>query len=145
MTEAISRMKRDLTGLEDSENNSSEEQVMLHGTYLRDILLKSFKPEQRTTEEGVNEEAIRGYEDVAIDAKAESEPSLALGGLFKEDARILSWARRYSEVHPVVIEGDPVLEGLNSTQVRAVAMMVNNRMCLVQGVGVIVLAQRSYD
>jgi hypothetical protein len=58
------------------------------------------------------------------------------GGAFKEDMRIQSWARRYSEVNPVRVEGDPVLSGLNATQTRAVAMMVGERISLVQGVSI---------
>lgn len=56
------------------------------------------------------------------------------GGAFKDDMRIHSWARRYAEIDPVRVEGDPVLAGLNATQTRAVAMMVGERISLVQGV-----------
>jgi hypothetical protein len=48
--------------------------------------------------------------------------------------RIRSWARRYSDLNPVRVEGDPVLSGLNATQTRAIAMMVGERISLVQGV-----------
>jgi hypothetical protein len=57
------------------------------------------------------------------------------GGAFKDDMRIQSWARRYAEVRPVRAEGDSPLSGLNETQVRAVAMMIGERISLVQGVG----------
>ncbi|KZV83833.1 hypothetical protein EXIGLDRAFT_727916 [Exidia glandulosa HHB12029] len=48
------------------------------------------------------------------------------------DQRIQSWARRYSHPEPIVIPGDPVLK-LNSTQVRAIALMLASRVSLVQG------------
>ena len=48
--------------------------------------------------------------------------------------RIMSWARRYSKEKPIIIEGDPDLGALNSSQLRAVAMMVGERISLIQGV-----------
>ncbi|KAH9052013.1 hypothetical protein EDB83DRAFT_1204435 [Lactarius deliciosus] len=55
------------------------------------------------------------------------------GGIFKDDMRIQSWAKRYSRVNPIRAEGDPELHGLNATQVRAVAMMVGERFSLIHG------------
>ncbi|CAD6887657.1 unnamed protein product [Tilletia laevis] len=52
---------------------------------------------------------------------------------FDADCRIHSWARRYDRDDPIVIDGDPDLGGLNESQVRAVAMMLRNRVSLVQG------------
>ncbi|KAE8259440.1 hypothetical protein A4X13_0g1013 [Tilletia indica] len=52
---------------------------------------------------------------------------------FDADCRIHSWASRYDRDHPLVIDGDPDLDGLNASQVRAVAMMLRNRVSLVQG------------
>ncbi|KAE8231934.1 hypothetical protein CF326_g3040 [Tilletia indica] len=52
---------------------------------------------------------------------------------FDADCRIHSWARRHDRDHPLVIDGDPDLDGMNASQVRAVAMMLRNRVSLVQG------------
>jgi len=92
---------------------SADREIMLQGTHLRDILLHSFKDStsERTT-----------------------MPSNGFG-IFQDDMRIHSWARRYSRPNPLVVEGDPVLTNLNSTQIQAMAMMVGDRMSLVQGVG----------
>ncbi|WFD27604.1 hypothetical protein MNAN1_002604 [Malassezia nana] len=53
-------------------------------------------------------------------------------GLFAQDQRIHSWCERYARVRPLRIEGDPEL-GLNESQLRAVAMMLRERVSLVQG------------
>ncbi|KAK0554635.1 hypothetical protein OC845_000667 [Tilletia horrida] len=52
---------------------------------------------------------------------------------FDSDCRIRSWAKRYDRDDPIVMDGDPDLGGLNTSQVRAVAMMLRNRVSLVQG------------
>lgn len=53
-------------------------------------------------------------------------------GLFAEDQRIHSWCERYARARPLRVEGDPEL-GLNQSQLRAVAMMLRERVSLVQG------------
>ena len=54
-------------------------------------------------------------------------------GAFKDDMRIQSWARRYVEIDPVVIKGNPDLSHLNRMQIRALAMMIGQRIRLIQG------------
>ena len=54
------------------------------------------------------------------------------GGLFVNDMRIRSWYERYAREDPIVLDGDPDL-GLNASQLRAVAMMLRERVSLVQG------------
>jgi hypothetical protein len=55
-------------------------------------------------------------------------------GLFEHDMRIRSWVqRRLQPAGTLRVEGDPDL-GLNESQERAVAMMLGNRLSLVQGV-----------
>ncbi|KIY63188.1 P-loop containing nucleoside triphosphate hydrolase protein [Cylindrobasidium torrendii FP15055 ss-10] len=54
-------------------------------------------------------------------------------GIFKDDMRIMSWARRYSRADPLVMPGDPTLDTLNSTQRCAVALMLKERFSLIQG------------
>jgi hypothetical protein len=70
----------------------------------------------------------------ALEHRGRMASGLSDMGAFKDDVRIQSWARRYAEINPVVVEGDPVLKGLNSTQRRAMALMIGQRVSLVQGV-----------
>lgn len=55
-------------------------------------------------------------------------------GAFRNDTRIHSWAQRYSRSDPLVIQGDPIIKNMNTSQVRAMAMMIGQRLSLVQGV-----------
>lgn len=52
--------------------------------------------------------------------------------IFAADARIKSWYERYSRSDPIVVEGDPDLS-LNASQLKAVALMLSNRLSLIQG------------
>ncbi|EIN05865.1 P-loop containing nucleoside triphosphate hydrolase protein [Punctularia strigosozonata HHB-11173 SS5] len=143
------------------EGTSRRRETILQGTYLRDILLRSFSPAP-----GVHHDPqpLQDPDDVAypphghlrvddvpiaaelgtevVDENALNHPShtavshaqsaMQLRGAFVEDQLIQSWARRYMRPNPVRIEGDPVLP-LNESQTRAVAMMVGERVSLVQG------------
>ncbi|PSS22633.1 hypothetical protein PHLCEN_2v3060 [Hermanssonia centrifuga] len=115
----------------DASDVSSDRQVILQGTHLRDILLRSFAPEDEDVEVE-HEWSDSGFQAESRGATP-SPPPLALDGLFKNDARIQSWAKRYSRSSPVIVEGDPVMGAMNDTQIRAVAMMLDNRFTLVQG------------
>lgn len=129
MEEAIRQLHYDPSMQEAAEANTLDREVKLQGTYLRDLLLRSFPsiPNDLATDETYL------AEDEATGVNSVEQP-IDLEGLFKDDSRIVSWATRYSQPHPVVVEGDPTLENLNPTQVRAAAMMLNNRFSLVQGV-----------
>lgn len=129
MEEAIRRLHYNPSTQEARGASTVDHEVMLQGTYLRDILLHSF-PSSVQNSESEESPADEAEHDISTSKSA----SMDLQGLFKHDARISSWAARYSQPDPVVVEGDPVLEGLNPTQIRAVAMMVNHSFCLVQGV-----------
>ena len=59
--------------------------------------------------------------------------TISCPGVFAEDDTIQSWARRYREIDPVVYEGDPVLPNLNTSQIRAMAVMIGERLSLIQG------------
>ncbi|KAI0087655.1 P-loop containing nucleoside triphosphate hydrolase protein [Irpex rosettiformis] len=115
----------DQYGNEERPDGRSDRELIIHGTYLRDVLLRGFEDRQVILDENIEDEEASTVE--------EEVSRIDFSGLFQEDSRIVSWARRYSERNPVEVEGDPVLSGLNATQIRAVAMMVNNRVCLVQG------------
>ena len=152
MREAITQLNYNPASFETrGEDAPADRELILQGTYLRDILLRSFVPSAHVDEHSQDDYMLGDYnEDLPLDppypttdSKSEQQdrgsdapaaPPLPLDGLFRKDARIQSWARRYSSVNPVVIEGDPVLANLNPTQVRAVAMMLDNRFTLVQGV-----------
>lgn len=93
-------------------------ETVLQGTYLRDVLLSSFAPPGS--------------------AEPKAQEHVARSGVFAADQLVHSWARRYRlPGEPVVVEGDPDLGGLNATQRRAVALMLNERVSLVQGVGIL--------
>jgi hypothetical protein len=96
-------------------------EAILQGTGLRDVLLKAFIPEDQDTPKMVAEPNAH--------LSAAREP-----GFFFENQMIHSWAKRYQSSDPVVIDGDPVLE-LNTPQIQAIANMIGQRICLIQGVG----------
>lgn len=134
MREAISRFNQDPRVLEDPHLISPpDNQFVLHGTHLRDVLLRSFSSDRPSLHVPLQppdevEYVPRGR------LEHDSREVREHGGAFKEDMHIQSWARRYSQVNPIAIDGDPVLEGLNATQIRAIAMMIGERISLVQGV-----------
>jgi hypothetical protein len=112
--------------------NVSDHQIILQGTHLRDVLLRSFS---QTTPSLHN--PLQRPDDIDYPREALEHGSRMNGdssGAFRDDMQIMSWARRYREIEPVKVEGDPVMADLNSTQIRAVAMMIGERASLVQGV-----------
>lgn len=131
MRTAISHLHRDPQQQEEA-ISAPDRQLILQGTHLRDVLLRTFQPSaephahiplqppEAYLPHEILEHAVQTMDDNA--------------GLFKNDMWIQSWAKRYSQVNPLVIEGDPVLKGLNSTQIRALAMMIGQRVSLIQGV-----------
>ncbi|THU97878.1 P-loop containing nucleoside triphosphate hydrolase protein [Dendrothele bispora CBS 962.96] len=129
-------------------------QYILRGTHLRDVLLRSFQ----TSDHPHVHRPLQDPDDLAyVDSsvldhgsrktlevpESESEIKEEGGrgekkkkntwGAFQDDMLIHSWARRYSSPNPVVVEGDPHLEGMNDSQRRAMAMMIRERISLVQG------------
>lgn len=133
-----------------------EREYILMGTHLRDVLLQSSQP----SESPHAHRALQDAEDpnyverdvlehdyhpdhlsLPTGGFQEQPPSLGDNhGAFHDDMLISSWANRYSHPNPVVIEGDPQFEELsrmNETQKRAMAMMIGERISLVQGVGLL--------
>ena len=102
---------------------SGASQIILEGSELRDVILRSFMP-------GANSES-KGREDAGA---VPADSKFAFDGAFKDDQRIMSWARRYSQPNPIVLDGDPSLDGLNVSQKKAMAMMIGQRFSLIQGV-----------
>lgn len=139
MRTAIGRLSCDVQSQESSpEADASDREYILQGTHLRDVLLRSFRPAPATAAasddvEGLNDRLLPSPSEPATDHDLKTVQA-SPDGIFAADMRIQSWARRYSRKEPLVVEGDPVLSDLNSTQIRAVAMMLENRFTLVQGV-----------
>ncbi|KAK0431659.1 P-loop containing nucleoside triphosphate hydrolase protein [Armillaria borealis] len=106
MREAINHLHRDVRSQEAVMATDREE--TLNGTHLRDVIL-------------------RGKDQGDMNENVETS------GVFRDNQLIYSWAKRYMRPNPVVVEGDPVIDGLNATQVRAMAQMIAERFSLVQG------------
>ncbi|KIK92239.1 hypothetical protein PAXRUDRAFT_830143 [Paxillus rubicundulus Ve08.2h10] len=130
MRTAISHLNHDPEALE--ADQGPDRQYIMQGTHLRDVLLQSFSPTSASLHQPL--QAPDEVQYVSRDTlEHHSRDGRNHGGAFKNDMRIQSWARRYAQKVPVKIDGDPVLDDLNSTQIRAVAMMVGERISLVQG------------
>ncbi|KAH7882136.1 P-loop containing nucleoside triphosphate hydrolase protein [Phlebopus sp. FC_14] len=113
-------------------DSAPDRQYIMQGTHLRDVLLRSFSPASTSLHE-----PLQAPDDVAYVSherlEHQSREERDHGGAFKDDMRIQSWARRHARRDPIQMDGDPVLEGLNPTQIRAVAMMIGEKISLVQG------------
>lgn len=134
MCEAVKSFNLD-PAEQEMESAFTDHQVVLQGTYLRDILLRSFSPSLAQSHDHVplqaaDEVAYPGPATLEHGARTQGEHS----GAFSGDMLVRSWAKRYSQLPPVQVEGDPVLDGLNASQVRAIAMMIGERFSLIQGV-----------
>ncbi|KAH0825645.1 hypothetical protein J3R83DRAFT_12675, partial [Lanmaoa asiatica] len=130
MRAAILHFNHDPAVLESAQ--TPDRQFVLQGTHLRDVLLRSFSPTSTSLHQPLqapDEVQYVSHETLEHQSRDEREH----GGAFKDDMRIQSWARRYARKDPIKLDGDPVLNGLNATQIRAVAMMIGERISLVQG------------
>ncbi|KAF9265736.1 P-loop containing nucleoside triphosphate hydrolase protein [Marasmius fiardii PR-910] len=153
MKEAVCAFNQDVTVQEATQPTSEgyDRQFILHGTHLRDVLLRSFVPsdhphshrplqspddrdyvDQCVIDHGYKHGLLDSQEDVEGESKA-NLPESNSSGVFQDNMLIHSWAARYSKPNPVVVEGDPLLDGLNESQKRAMAMMIGERISLVQG------------
>jgi hypothetical protein len=133
MCHAVTQLHQDPRILEE-DNSNPEGELILLGTHMRDVILHSFSPSDGVYEpkpfQAADDPSYAAHE--TLDHPVQIGPEN--GGIFRDDMRIQSWARRYSRVNPVRVEGDPELHGLNATQIRAVAMMVGERITLIHGV-----------
>ncbi|KAH9960270.1 AAA domain-containing protein [Russula dissimulans] len=132
MCHAVTQLHQDPRALEKDTSNPESELVLL-GTHIRDVILRSFSPT-----DGVYEpQPFQAADDASYAAHDTLDHPAEIGaehwGIFKDDMRIQSWARRHLRVNPVRVEGDPELYGLNATQIRAIAMMVGQRITLIHG------------
>ncbi|KAF9460474.1 P-loop containing nucleoside triphosphate hydrolase protein [Collybia nuda] len=132
MRTAISHFHRD-PQLQEEAISAPDRQLILQGTHLRDVILRTFqppnKPRAHTPLQSPSERTNLPQENLEHTTQTVDDNL----GIFKNDMRIQSWAKRYSRPYPLAMEGDPILEGLNSTQIRALALMIGQRISLVQG------------
>jgi regulator of nonsense transcripts 1 len=140
MRKAITALHHDLDHIERIPRSKDQEHILL-GTGLKDVLLRSGDPSRRShSREQSNEfHALQDSDDISYPKDVLSHDvrefsSKEFEGVFKDDMRIHSWAERYSLDDPLVVEGDPELGRLNESQVKAMAMMIGKRISLVQGV-----------
>ncbi|KAG6370711.1 P-loop containing nucleoside triphosphate hydrolase protein [Boletus reticuloceps] len=130
MRSAISHFNHDPVVLDAS--RSPDRQFVIQGTHLRHVLLRSFSPASTSLHQ-----PLQAPDEVEYVSRGtlehQSRDGHEHGGAFKDDMRIQSWARRYAHSDPIRMDGDPVLDGLNETQIQAVATMIGERISLVQG------------
>lgn len=112
MRAALDNMHYDPAHLADQSN--AEQEMMLLGTHLRPLLLQSFLS--------------------SPSPPGDSATPTGRSILSDDDQRLHSWAQRYQRTNPIVMDGDPVVDDLNASQIGAIASMLGNRLSLVQGV-----------
>ncbi|KIL60706.1 hypothetical protein M378DRAFT_193589 [Amanita muscaria Koide BX008] len=124
MRAAVTRLNHDV-GTQEPKIVADDQEMILHGTCLRDVLLRAFTPDLPRP--------LQAPDDVDYPSHQKLDHGEITSGAFKEDMRIQSWARRYAETDPIAIDGDPDLTGLNCIQIKALAMMIGQRISLIQG------------
>ncbi|KXN83989.1 hypothetical protein AN958_00636, partial [Leucoagaricus sp. SymC.cos] len=137
MRKAISALHYDLDALERIPCSNDQENILL-GTGLKDILLQSGDPSRTLAHDHHEIHGLQASEDISYPKEALSHGVQGSSvkdfeGVFKDDMRIQSWAERYSRDDPLVVEGDPDLSHLNKSQIKAMATMIGKRISLVQG------------
>lgn len=124
--------------------NPLPEQMKLLGTHLRDKILRAFqRPYRPRNPDGspksspeLTAQALPTQPtDVdAVPVPSEPEVNMRAETILSSNQMIKSWTDRYRVTsEPLRIEGDPEI-GLNPSQMRAIAMMLSERLSLVQGV-----------
>jgi len=100
--------------------STSTEETVLTGTRLRDVILQSWSPNH----------LHRSLDTLGPDAKStlSHEPS----GIFAKHPQIQDWVARHVMSPPARLPSDPYLD-LNDSQLRAIAVMLRERVSLVQG------------
>ena len=137
MRTAISHLQLDPEEIEQTSAGSSS-QYMLQGTKLRDVILRTYDPEKSSPWQ--DHAQLQDPDDVTypshdvLEHEARGKTNFADLGAFRNDQRIMSWAKRYSKDNPIVMDGDPPIV-LNNSQRRAIATMIGQRISLIQGVG----------
>ena len=121
---------------------SKVEQTILNGTTLRDKFLRAFQ-EDFVPFDPSSSSSTPALRPTDIDATTLPSSHLDQGaaGILERNQLIQSWTRRH-RARVLRMEGDPEL-GLNQSQTRAIAMMLSERLSLVQGVSGSVLGEES--
>ena len=136
MRTAVSHLHHDPHEIEQTIAGSSS-QYILQGTKLRDVILRTFDPGNSPWQDHAHRQVP---DDVTYPShdfsehEARRKPNFANLGAFRNDQRIMSWAKRYSKDYPIVMDGDPPID-LNHSQRKAIATMIGERISLIQGVG----------
>jgi hypothetical protein len=115
-------------------------QTILNGTATRDLILRAFQTDYQPLESSADlastplpESATMRPTDVDSTPLPTSTAALAPPrGILARDQLIQSWAARYRRPKALQIEGDPTIS-LNPSQLRAMAMILSERISLVQG------------
>lgn len=102
------------------------EHIPLRGSFLSTCILQSFHS-------GIWPDPILPASETKGEFLGINATPVTQGPL-GSDMRIQSWATRYDQSDPLVVEGDPHLDRLGPSQLRAIAVMLKNRVSLVQGV-----------
>jgi len=116
-------------------------QTILSGTAMRDVLLRAFQEDfvpydsySSAINADVHAVVPHGTQPKPTDIDATAVPTdRSPDGILARNQLIQSWTRRFRDT-PLLVEGDPELE-LNPSQTKAIAMMLGERLSLVQGVG----------
>jgi hypothetical protein len=117
-TKAASVQRRTLRNSDGPPPPFYTNETILSGTTLKDILLRDFSTPQQ---------AVQFRTDPVHPQRR---------GMFGNDQLIMSWcARQLRETGPPLeVEGDPKVDQLNRSQRKAIAMMLSERISLIQGV-----------
>ncbi|RXK38247.1 hypothetical protein M231_04419 [Tremella mesenterica] len=129
----------------ESIRHRDKDEFILRGSATRDLILRAFQQDYTPYESSSS--SINATHNPVPDTKemkpddidATSVPSIhtdqTSDTLLSRNALIKSWTTRYRVDHgkePLKIEGDPEIP-LNPSQIRAIAMMLSERLSLVQG------------
>ncbi|KAF7759732.1 hypothetical protein Agabi119p4_11427 [Agaricus bisporus var. burnettii] len=136
MRKAMSYLHYDVDYLERLPR-ARDQEVILHGTNLRDVLLQSEDP-SRVEAGNQDFHTLQAADDVSYPTDVLSHDVRGFStkefeSIFKDDMRIHSWVERYLRDDPLVMEGDPDFKHLNKSQIKAMATMIGKRISLVQG------------
>ncbi|KAG9037134.1 hypothetical protein FRB95_006688 [Tulasnella sp. JGI-2019a] len=130
MIAAVDSMSSDLDDQEAHPRRGHE--WIFQGTRLRHELLSSFHPGAVESLDSGRQVPNKDQNLSEGDGKRQPPIHRTQAGAFADNQMIQSWAARYMQSNPLVMEGDPVIN-LNESQIKAMAMMIGNGLSLVQG------------
>ena len=131
MLEAMRCLKYNV-GDQIAEDVGAETETILSGTSLKDVLLKAQEVEvvaTNSTEQPEKPQAPNLDSKLALPDDFFESP-----GSFSADSRVQTWAVRHRRSPGMNMEGDPIIQNMNQSQIKAMALMISNRISLIQGV-----------